>query len=249
MLVATVTEPTVATIETLVRLTDLLGVLANAVLGGLIARRMRFDPIGFVTLAILSGLGGGIIRDTLLQAGPPVALLDWAYVTCALAGAALAFLVPLPARVWDRTFPWIDALALGCWAAAGAQKSLALGFGIVPAILLGTVTAVVGGALRDLVLNRVPTVLGGNTLYATSAVVGAAIMVAFSRLGQPSVGVLVSILVAAALTLLASRRGWVLPEAYDWNPRSSLAALPRPRWRRRPPLGEELRPEDGSGTN
>lgn len=149
----------ISTIQTLVRAADLTGVVANAILGGLIARSERFDPIGFGTLAILSGLGGGIIRDTLLQAGPPVALLDWAYITSALAGAAIAYFVHVSERLWKRVFPWIDAIALGSWAAAGAQKT----------IMLGTITAVGGGATRDIVLRRVPSILGGNTLYATPA--------------------------------------------------------------------------------
>lgn len=108
---------------------DLIGVLANAVLGGVIARSARLDVVGFATLAILSGLGGGIIRDTLLQQGTPVALTDYSYLLTALAGAAIAFLVKVEGRVWDQVWPLLDALALGCWAAAGAQKTLAFGLG------------------------------------------------------------------------------------------------------------------------
>jgi Glycine transporter len=108
---------------------DLTGVLANAVLGGAIARSARLDVVGFATLAILSGLGGGVIRDTLLQHGTPVALTDYWYLLIALAGATLVFLVKVEGRVWDRVWPLIDALALGCWAAAGAQKTLTFGLG------------------------------------------------------------------------------------------------------------------------
>ena len=73
------------------RAIDLAGVFVNAVLGGVVAREFRMDPVGFVALAILSGLGGGVIRDTLLQHGPPVALTDTLYVVVALVGAGASF--------------------------------------------------------------------------------------------------------------------------------------------------------------
>src|SRR3954466_10804528 len=119
------------------RAIDLTGVFANAVLGGVLARRARLDPVGFAALAIMSGLGGGVIRDTLLQHGTPVALTDYAYLLTAFAAAALSFLVRVDRRLWQRTWPVVDALALGCWAAAGAQKTLDVGLGWLPAVLLG----------------------------------------------------------------------------------------------------------------
>lgn len=200
------------------RAIDLTGVFANAILGGVLARRERLDPVGFAALAIMSGLGGGLIRDTLLQHGTPVALTDYAYILTALGGAAVAFVVRVEGRAWDRGFPYVDALALGCWASAGAQKTLGFGLGWLPAILLGTITAVGGGATRDIVLRRVPAIFGGNTLYATSAVLASGVMVVLFGLGRPSVGLVVSTLVGAALTLLARWRHWQLPEAYLWRP-------------------------------
>ena len=200
------------------RVVDLVGVFANAVLGGVLARRARLDPVGFGALAILSGLGGGVLRDTLLQHGTPVALTDYAYVLTALAGAAVAFAIDVEGRLWDRGFPWVDALALGCWASAGAQKTLGVGLGWLPAVLLGTITAVGGGAIRDVVLRRIPAIFGGNTLYATSALVASGVMVALSEAGHVSVGLAVSTCVGAGLTLLARWRGWQLPEADPWRP-------------------------------
>jgi uncharacterized membrane protein YeiH len=194
---------------------DLTGVFANALLGGAVARRMRFDAIGFAALAIVSGLGGGIIRDTLLQHGTPVALTDYAYLVTALVGAAVAFAVPFEGRVWDRSFPFVDALALGCWAAVGAQKTLLLGLGWLPAILLGTVTAVGGGVVRDLCVGRIPAIFGGNTLYATCALLASGVMVCMQYVGLSEPGPLLATLVGAALCLLARWRRWVLPESVD----------------------------------
>ncbi len=201
-----------------IRVIDLIGVFANAVLGGVMARAERLDPVGFGVLAILSGLGGGLIRDTLLQRGTPVALVDISYVLTALAAAALAFVLHVEGRLWDRVFPFVDALAIGCWAAVGAQKTLALGLGWLPAVLLGTITAVGGGMVRDVVLRRIPAVFGGTTLYATSALVASGVMVVLYRLGHPTVGLVVTTLTGAGLTLLARWRGWQLPEAYVWRP-------------------------------
>ena len=207
-----------AQLTDLFRVLDLTGVFANAVLGGVIARSQRFDPIGFATLAILSGLGGGLIRDTLLQRGTPVALTDYAYVLTALAGAGIAFFVIVEGRLWDRLFPVVDAIALGSWAAAGAQKTLAFGLGWLPAVLLGTITAVGGGFVRDVVLRRMPGIFGGNTLYATSALIASAMMVVLYRAGHPTAGLIGATATGAALVLLARWRGWSLPEGHGWRP-------------------------------
>jgi uncharacterized membrane protein YeiH len=213
------------------RAIDLTGVFANAVLGGVLARAERLDPVGFGALAIMSGLGGGLLRDTLLQRGTPVALTDYAYILTALTGAAVAFVLRVEGRLWDRGFPYLDALALGCWASAGAQKTLGFGLGWLTAIMLGTITAVGGGALRDIVLRRIPAIFGGNTLYATSALLASGVMVALFDLRRPSLGLVVSTLVGAGLTLLARWRGWQLPEAYVWRPSLPAARRARPRGR------------------
>lgn len=218
------------TLSTVVRVADLTGVLANAVLGGVIARTRDFDPVGFATLAIMSGLGGGMIRDTLLQSGAPVALTDGSYIAVALVGALVAFLVPVDGRLWKRVFPWVDALAIGAWAAAGAQKTLGLGFGVVPAMLLGTLTAVGGGVVRDVVLRQIPAIFGRGTLYATSALAASGVMVLLSRLGHPAAGTLAAMGTGALMTILAQRLGWRLPTAYEWRPGRRLRSLPRPAW-------------------
>ena len=216
------------------RVIDLTGVFANAALGGVIARKERLDPIGFGVLAILSGLGGGIIRDTLLQHGTPIALTDYAYILTALGAAALTFAVRVEGRLWNRVWPVVDAIALGTWAATGAQKTLAVGLGWLPAILLGTITAVGGGMIRDVVLGRVPGILGGNTLYATCAIAASAIMVLFQHEGHPTPGLVVATIAGGALCLLARWRGWTLPAGDAWSVVPSRYRRTR-RHRRGPP--------------
>ncbi len=207
---------------------DLTGVLTNAVLGGVIARSERLDPVGFVTLAILSGLGGGLIRDTLLQHGTPVALTDPAYIPTALAGAMIAYFLRVQGPLWNKAFPFVDALALGTWAATGAQKTLGDGLYWLAALLLGTVTAVGGGMTRDIFLRRVPQIFGGNTLYATPALLASGVMVVFYKLGHPSLGLVFATVTGAGLTLLARWRGWELPGSRAGQPGSEGARAARP---------------------
>jgi uncharacterized membrane protein YeiH len=224
-----------AQLTDLFRTLDLVGVLANAILGGVIARAERFDPIGFATLATLSGLGGGLIRDTLLQRGTPVALTDYAYPLVALAGAAIAFLLRIEGRTWNRLFPVVDAVALGCWSAAGAQKTLALGLGWLPALLLGTITAVGGGFVRDVVLHRVPGIFGGNTLYATCALAASGTMIGLYSAGHPTAGLITATVVGAVFCLLARWRDWRLPVGHGWRPARPPINGGLARWLRTPP--------------
>lgn len=91
---------------------DLTGVVLNGILGGMLARQHRFDAVGFAVLAIISALGGGMVRDVLLDTRP-VALTDPWYLICALTGATVAFVIPLDVKLWRRLSPIIDAIVLG----------------------------------------------------------------------------------------------------------------------------------------
>lgn len=199
------------------RVIDLTGVALNGVLGGKLARQKHFDAVGFVVLAILSAMGGGIIRDVMLQAGPPVALTDPLYIIFALVGAGIAFLWRLDSRFWRVGLVLADGIVLGCWAATGAMKTLALGFGVLPALMLGLTTAIGGGMIRDIAAGNVPTVFGGNNLYATPAFVSAGIMVVMYRLGLPTIGMLTATIVGSSFTVLAHWRRWRLPQHTDWS--------------------------------
>jgi uncharacterized membrane protein YeiH len=168
----------------------------------------------------------------LLQHGTPIALTDYRYLVTALAGAVIAYVVRIEGHWWNRVWPVVDALALGAWAAAGAQRTLSFGLGWMSAILLGTITAVGGGLVRDVVLRRIPGILGGNTLYATSAVVASAVLVVADLNGQPTAGMILATIVGAGLVLAARRRGWMLPEADAWSASRVVPARYRRRLRR-----------------
>ncbi|MBX3068046.1 MAG: trimeric intracellular cation channel family protein [Cryobacterium sp.] len=216
-------------ISDLIRIVDLAGVLANAILGGIVARAAKTDLVGFVILAILSGLGGGMIRDVLLQQGPPVALTDPYYLVVAIVGAAIAFFIPFKSQRSRVPLLLLDSLAIGCWAAVGAQKGLIAGLGWLPAILLGIVTAIGGGMVRDVLVMRVPAVFGGSVLYATSAFLASVEMVVLSSIGYPEIGTLVAILTAASVVLISRRLGLVLPTGLEIK-RPKFPASWRRRW-------------------
>lgn len=214
---------------------DLAGVFASALLGGSLARTMDFDLFGFLVVGFVSGLGGGMLRDTLLQNGPPVALVDPLYVPVAIAGALIAFLVSFSELTWDRLFTVLDAAVIGFWSVVGVQRTFDAGLDWPAAIIMGTITAVGGGAMRDLMLRRVPAVFGGNALYATVAVAASAVMVIASHFGSPSIGIVAAIVLSLVLRWGAVRWGWGLPNGRDWQPKSTLGSLLQ--------RGRKLRPD------
>ncbi|GAB3579385.1 trimeric intracellular cation channel family protein [Calidifontibacter terrae] len=195
----------------IVRAVDLIGVAANGLLGGEIARRERLDPVGFTVLAIISALGGGLLRDTLLQRGTPVALTDSAYLMTAVGAAVVAYLITFEGRLWNRIYPALDGLALGTWAAVGTQKSLSYGLGWLPSLLLGVITAVGGGMVRDIILSRRPAFLGGNTLYATCAIISSGVAILLNGFVTPEIGILAATAIGAPMVIIAKHRGWTLP--------------------------------------
>lgn len=215
---------------------DLLGVGANAILGGAIARSKDMDLVGFIALGLISGLGGGIIRDVLLQHGPPAALVNPAYIPIAVGGALVAFVIRLEHKWWDRAYFVLDAAGMTVWAIAGAQKALAAGLGPVPAVLLGTLTAVGGGVVRDIILQRTPAVFSKSPLYATVAATVAAIAVLFQDVlgAHIAVGTVIAMISGFLLRLAAAKRGWTLPTGLEWEPKDTVSKIAQKVPKRRP---------------
>lgn len=162
---------------------DLAGTLTYAVNGGLTAvHAARLDIVGVITLAMVSGLGGGIIRDVLLGALPPATFSDWRYLAVAAGGGLAAFALSRPLTKLAAVITALDAAGLGLFAVTGASKSLATGLAPAPAVILGAVTGVGGGTLRDVLLGQVPSVFRRG-LYAIPALLAAGITVAAIRTG------------------------------------------------------------------
>lgn len=162
---------------------DLAGTFAFAVNGALTALRVaRLDIVGVVTLGMITALGGGIIRDVLLDSLAPATFSDWRYLAVAAGGGLVAFAF---GHRMERLNGWItvlDAAGLSLFAVTGASKAISLGLGPAQAVILGAVTAVGGGTLRDVLVGQIPSVLRSG-LYAIPALVGAAVVVVATLLG------------------------------------------------------------------
>ena len=194
-------------------LIDLGAVLVGGLTGTLLAVRKRFDLVGGASLAIVAGVGGGIIRDVLLQQGPPAALQDSRYLLTALVAAAVGFYRSGSVVRIGRILIAIDALYLAVYTVVGALKALGAGLAPVPAVFLGIVTAVGGGILRDVLAGEAPTLFRTGELYATVSATGSVLFVALwesSLVTHVAAGV-VAILVMVVLRLLAVHYGWKAP--------------------------------------
>ena len=151
---------------------DLLGTFAFALNGALTALRVaRLDIVGVVTLGMITALGGGIIRDVLLNI-PPATFNDWRYLTVAAAGGLIAFLFGRNLVGLNTPINVLDAAGLSLFAVTGAGKAMELGLGPAQAVLLGALTGVGGGTLRDVMVRQIPSVLSSG-LYAIPALIGA----------------------------------------------------------------------------
>ena len=194
------------------RIFDVGGVLVSGIVGGMVAREKHLDIIGFFALSVIAALGGGMLRDVLLQQGTPVALTDPYYLVFALVGALISFNLRLSGKWWSRFFIVADAFVIGAWSATGALKTLSAGLGIIPAVMLGVITAVGGGAIRDIAVGRIPAVFGGNTLYATASLVGTIPAISLWFAGYPTLATFASTMVGGGLCIAARRFRWRLPE-------------------------------------
>jgi uncharacterized membrane protein YeiH len=200
------TEPSVTFV-----VLDLVGIFVFAISGALVAIRKDLDVFGVLVLAGTTGLGGGFLRDVLIGATPPAALADWRYLLAPVGAGVLTFYVHPALGRMERQVNVFDACGLALFCVTGALKSLEFGLGPVPAALMGMVTGIGGGMLRDVLAGRVPAVFRGE-LYATPALAGAAITVVGTNLGFP-LGVVATLGGGVCLgwRLLAMWRNWQAP--------------------------------------
>jgi uncharacterized membrane protein YeiH len=206
-------ESTVAHPGTVLVVLDLVGIFVFAITGALVAVRKELDVFAVLVLAGTTGLGGGFLRDVLIGAVPPAALADWRYLLVpAAAGLVTFFFHPSLGRM-ERAINVLDAAGLALFCVTGALKAVAYGLGPVPAALMGMLTGIGGGMMRDVLTGRVPLVFRGE-LYATPALVGAFIAVLGQEAGlRTAVVAAPAALVCFAWRVVAMRRGWNAPRA------------------------------------
>jgi uncharacterized membrane protein YeiH len=201
---------------------ELVGIFVFAISGALLAVRKNFDVFGMAVLAEVTALGGGLLRDVVIGAVPPVAFTDLGYFLTPLAATALVFFLHPQVERIQNAVNVFDAAGLGLFCVGGTLKAYEYGLGLTASATLGMATAVGGGVLRDMLANEVPSLLRWDRdLYAVPAIVGAAMVavcIALDALTPATLGA--AVMVAFLLRLLAMRYHWRAPRA--WHRRSTV---------------------------
>src|SRR3954469_6690800 len=198
---------------TLLLTLDLIGTFVFALSGAASGVKNKLDAFGVGVLAFVAGNAGGVTRDLLIGAVPPAAISDWRYVAVSLVAGAVTFVCYPNVKRLQPIVLLFDAAGLGLFAVAGTQKALALGINPFVAALLGMLTGIGGGVLRDLLVNEIPVVLRSD-LYALAALAGAVVVVAgYFAHWPPTATTIAGAILCFGLRLSAVRRGWNLPPA------------------------------------
>jgi uncharacterized membrane protein YeiH len=192
---------------------ELVGIFVFAISGGLVAVRKELDVFGVVVLAGATGLGGGFLRDVLIGATPPTALDDWRYLLVPVGAGVVTFVFHPALGRLERVVSVFDAAGLALFCVTGALKALDYGLSPVPAALMGMLTGIGGGILRDLLAGRVPVIFSSE-LYATPALAGAAwAVLAHEQHWSLAVVALPAMVVCFTWRVLAILRNWRAPIA------------------------------------
>ncbi len=195
----------------LLKILELVGIVAFAASGSLVGVSKRFDIFGVFVVGVFTGIGGGIVRDLLLGIHPPTSLTSWPLFGTAAATSVVVFFVHSTLGRLRRVILVLDALGMGLFASTGATIALEHGAGPLASALIGATAAIGGGILRDVLVNEVPLLLHRD-LYAIPALLGAALVVAGTSVGMTYNAVLVlGTVVATTLRLVAIWRRWSLP--------------------------------------
>jgi uncharacterized membrane protein YeiH len=200
-------------LHTLLLVLDLFGTFVFALSGALVAVRRGLDLFGVLVLSFAASSAGGIARDLLIGATPPAAIQDWRYLGVSMLAGLLTFFRHADIERMRNPMQLSDAAGLALFAVAGAQKALAFDLPPGMAALLGMLTGVGGGMLRDVLVSQIPTVLRAE-LYAVAALCGAAVVVLGDRLHMPPTATtLAGAGLCFGLRFMAIRYGWRLPVA------------------------------------
>jgi uncharacterized membrane protein YeiH len=209
--------------ETLLLVLDLVGTFVFALSGAMAGVRRRVDLFGVLVLSFAAANAGGMTRDLLIGAVPPAVLTDWRYLAVSLVAGVITFYWNAKIDRLQSAVLIFDALGLATFAVAGAQKALVHGLEPVMAALLGMLTGIGGGMVRDVLLAEVPTVLRAD-IYATAALAGAALVVIGNLLLLPSVPTAIAgAALCFGLRMVAIRRGWHLPTPAFASPAANPA--------------------------
>jgi uncharacterized membrane protein YeiH len=190
---------------------DLVGVFVFALSGGLAAVRARLDLFGVAVVASVTALGGGVLRDTLLAENPPYSLRHWPYLVVPVVASAVVFRWHPQVSRARKLVLMLDGAGLGLFTVTATQKSLEAGLGWAGATMVGVITGIGGGVLRDVLLRQIPVVLQ-REIYAVAALIGAGLVCLGRSISQLHAPWLIgTALVVFAVRMLALRRHWSAP--------------------------------------
>jgi uncharacterized membrane protein YeiH len=199
---------------------DLLAVFAAGVAASILATKREFDITGIILLTIVAALGGGIIRDTLIQRGTPAALQHSSYLLVAFAAAGVGFFFARRAESMDSLLTVVDAASLGLYTLVGVLKGFAADLPIPSVLLVGVLSTTGGGILRDVMMSRTPVILLPGAPYAVLSLIGGLIAVALHEAGATQSWLWwIPVIVVVSLRLMALRFGWQTPLAFDLESR------------------------------
>ena len=187
------------------------GIAVFASSGVTVGVRKGFDLFGIATMGVLTGVGGGVLRDVLLDIMPPQSIEHWPNITVALIAVAIATPFAHLVMRLNRAVLILDAIGMGFFATSGAAIAVDNGASWFATGIIGMLTAIAGGILRDVLAREVPYVMGPDDLYAIPAMLGAATYVAIDYFGPQWVGVAVGAALATLLRLAALAFHWRLP--------------------------------------
>jgi len=202
------------TIGTFLHILDLGGTFVFAISGAVAAVNRRLDIFGILVLSFVAGNFGGISRDVLIGAVPPAALSDGRYLLVSIVAGLITFFSYSGVDRLRNPVLWFDAIGLSFFAVVGAQKAITFGLSPLMAALMGMLTGIGGGMMRDVLLTDIPQVLRSD-LYAVAALAGASIVAIGDMLGLSyGVSALGGGILCFGLRFLAIRHGWHLPVAH-----------------------------------
>lgn len=197
---------------------DISGVLLMGIIGGTLARQRGYDIVGFFFIAMLSALGGGMLRDVLINQGTVAAMSQPEYLILAFTGALIARFTYFKGRAWEFFQSHGDAIVSALWAATGASKAIHYGLPVLPTIMMGVFTATGGSMIRDVVTGREPSVFGGNQPTVIPAVACAVIVLIGNATGFLALSMVLGPITSYVLFLFGYYGNWRVSQDPDFAP-------------------------------
>lgn len=190
---------------------DLMGTFAFAVSGMITATEKKLDLFGGAVIAFVTAIGGGTIRDLLIGSRPVHWITDLNYSYAIFLAIIVSYFFKPSILKHKKTMFLFDAIGIGIFTIMGVQKTLSLGLLPIIAIMMGTISAVFGGVIRDILCNRIPSILR-KEIYATACVIGAILfLILDSFLLNMHVIILMTIITIIVIRICAIKKGWSLP--------------------------------------